>query len=132
MMSTAPAADVVAEQRARILAAFEKTLDRYLPESGELQPWKLAQIESALSTDCHRLAREILEARIEVDPLRDPQPSMRCGKCGYAMGGDPARKAHKKTIFGTIYYTRAYGYCRSCGAAFSPSGESVGLRQGLL
>jgi hypothetical protein len=107
-------------------------LDRYLPGSGELQPWKLAQIESALSEDCHKLARQIVEARIEVDPLRDPQPGMRCPDCGYAMAGDAARKTHKKTIFGTIYYTRAYGYCRSCGAAFSPSGESVGLRTGLL
>jgi hypothetical protein len=107
-------------------------LERYLPQSGSLRPWKLAEIETALSADCHKLAREVIEARVEVDPLQDAPQSMRCSQCGYAMPGDPARKVHKKTIFGTIYYTRGYGYCRSCGAAFSPSGESVGLRQGRL
>jgi hypothetical protein len=132
MTAEAATGNTVAERRAQLQSAFGKMLERYLPESGELQPWKLAQIESALSEDCHELARQFVESRLAVDPLRDPKPSLRCPECAHAMPGDWARKTHKKTIFGTIYYTRAYGFCRSCGAAFSPSGESVGLRQGLL
>jgi hypothetical protein len=132
MSQCAKAENAVAQQRARILATFEKMLDRYLPETGLLRPWKLAEFESALSADSYKLSRELLEARLEVDPLREGERALRCPECGGAMAGDPARKAHKKTIFGPIYYTRGYGYCRSCEAAFSPSGESVGLRQGLL
>jgi hypothetical protein len=125
-------ASELAKQRARLLSEFEKVLGRYLPESGELKPWKLAEIEAALSEDGHRLLRQLLEARIEVDPLRQVHETIRCPECGHALPGDRDRRTHKKTIFGTIYYTRAYGYCRSCGAAFSPSGERVELRQGLL
>ena len=125
-------ADGTAEARTEIIDRFAEKLDKYLPESGELRPWKLAEIELALLEDMNELAREIIESRIGVDPRRVVKKP-RCPDCGRALGGvKRERSTHKQTLFGRLKYSRTYGVCRPCGAAFSPSGERLELRQGLL
>jgi hypothetical protein len=124
-------AETVTEKRAALKAWFERALDQYLPESGELKPWTISALEDALGADLRELGRRIAAARIEADPLRAPEKNL-CPQCGRALMGHSQELTHRQTVFGPISFSRAYGYCRPCRSAFSPSGHRVGLRQGLL
>jgi uncharacterized protein with PIN domain len=129
-MSTAT--DEVQARRAAVMERVARKLDRYLPESGELRKWTISEIEDALIEDMNEIARDIVEARLDVDPDRVVDRP-RCPDCGRAlMGVDRERSTHTHTRLGPIRYARTYGVCRPCGAAFSPSGQRVELRQGLL
>ena len=128
----ANAATDTAAKRAAVLERIARKLDRYLPESGELRPWTISEIESALLTDVNEIARDVIEARLEVDPARVIDKP-RCPGCGKSLKGlKHARKTHRQVIFGPIQFSRTYGICHDCGVALPPSGQRVGLRQGLL
>ena len=118
--------------RDEVAGRFMRKLDKYLPGSGELRPWIISEIERELLTDALELARDVLEARIRVDPVRAPAEKPACPKCGRALMGLRDQATHKQTLVGPIRFERAYGYCRPCGAAFSPSGHGVEVRRGLL
>jgi uncharacterized protein with PIN domain len=118
--------------RQQITERFTRKLDKYLPESGQLRPWTISEIEQELLKDSMEIARDVLEARIQVDPLRVPAEKPRCPRCDRALMGLRDQATHKQTIFGPIRFERSHGYCRSCGAAFSPSGHVVEVRRGLL
>jgi hypothetical protein len=121
-----------AELRRAVLERFARKLDKYLPESGELAPWKLGEIELKLLDDMNELACGIIESRIGADPKRTLEKP-KCPGCGLALAGVKRDRAtHKQTLFGPIRYSRTYGTCQACGLAFSPSGEVFRLRQGLL
>ena len=131
-MGTVDSPAEVATRRAQVSGRFHRKLDKYLPASGELRAWTIAEIEAELLKDVRELARDVIESRIDVDPARVPEEP-RCPDCGRALGGLRREEhTHKHTVFGPIRYTRTYGVCRPCGAAFSPSGEGLELRQGLL
>ena len=118
--------------RAAVMERVARKLDKYLPESGELSPWTISKIEDALIKDMNEIARDIIQARLDVDPDRVADKP-RCPDCGHAlMGVAEERSTHKHTRLGPIGFTRTVGYCRPCRAAFSPSGQRVELRQGLL
>jgi uncharacterized protein with PIN domain len=118
--------------RAAIMERVARKLDRYLPESGKLRKWTISEIEDALIEDMNEIARDIIHARLDVDPDRVVKKA-RCPDCGRAlMGVAGERSTHKHTRLGPIGFARTVGYCRPCGAAFSPSGQRVELRQGLL
>ena len=121
----------VAAARARIDAEIKRRLDAYLPAQGSLKPWKISEIEVALQKDMQELSCAVIQARLGVDPSR-VRAKPRCPQCGRKLMGVHDEHTHKHTIFGPLEYTRTYGYCHSCGVAFSPSGQRVGLRQGLL
>ena len=118
--------------REQVAGRFMRRLDKYLPESGDLRPWTISEIERELLADALDLARDLLEARIQVDPARVPPEKPRCPKCGRSLMGLRDQATHKQTLVGPIRFERAYGYCRPCGAAFSPSGQRVEVRRGLL
>ncbi len=122
----------VAEFRQAVLERFERKLDRYLPASGATRQWTISAIEDALATDMLEVAQDVIESCIAVDPLRQPATNPRCPDCGRSLVATGLRDTHKKTIFGLIRYSRAYGSCPACRRAFSPSGQRVVLRQGLL
>ena len=118
--------------RAAIMERVARKLERYLPESGKLHKWTISTIEDALIKDMNEVARDIIDARLDVDPERVVKKA-RCPDCGRAlMGVAGERSTHKHTRLGPIGFARTVGYCRPCGAAFSPSGQRVELRQGLL
>ena len=131
--------------RAAIMERVARKLDKYLPESGELRKWTISTIEDALIEDMNEIARDIIHTRLDVDPDRVVEKA-RCPDCGRAlMGVDRERSTHTHTRLGPIGFSRTVGYCRPCGAAFSPpadrnrrrsgrsgSGQRVELRQGLL
>jgi len=130
--TTANASKGVAAKRAAVLERVARKLDKYLPESGELRPWTISEIESALLKDINEIARDVIASRLEVDPARVVDKP-RCPDCGKSLEGlKHARKTHRQVIFGPIHYARTCGICHACGVAFSPSGQRVGLRQGLL
>jgi hypothetical protein len=123
----------LASLREAVMERFARKLDKYLPRKGELRKWTISEIEAELLKDVTQLARDVIEARIEVDPARVSKDSPRCPDCGRVLGGIAREQAtNKQTIFGRIRYARTYGICRPCGVAFSPSGQRVALRQGLL
>jgi hypothetical protein len=128
----AKSATDVATARQLVLERVKRKLDKYLPESGELRPWTISEIEEALLADMTEIACDIVEARIAHDPAREPAAKPLCPKCGRAMAGMHVRSTHKKTMIGPIAYERTVGYCQACSLAFSPSGLGVELRRGLL
>lgn len=116
----------------RAMELARSIVEKYLPASGELRDWTISEIEESLQEDMGRLARGIVETRLEADPRR-VVAKPKCPECGRALGGVGKEiQTHRHTVFGTIRYRRTYGVCRPCGAAFSPSGQRVALRQGLL
>ena len=127
----APEVSEVAGARAEIVADFLRRLDVYLPEQGPLKPWKISEIEAALQKDMRALSCAVIQKRLGVDPSR-LRVKPRCPQCGRKLMGVHDGHTHKQTIFGPLEFTRTYGYCHSCRVAFSPSGQRVGLRQGLL
>jgi transposase len=58
--------------RGQLIERFARKLDKYLPESGELRPWTISEIELALLADMTELARDVIESRIDVDSARAP------------------------------------------------------------
>ena len=56
-------------------------VNRCLPKSGELREWTISEIEQSLLGDMGRLARALIEARLEVDPVRVVEKP-RCPGCG--------------------------------------------------
>lgn len=123
--------EAVLALRAAVSAKFAEKLERYLPESGELEAWTISGWEEALMADLLEVGQAVTEARLEVDPLRVPEQA-RCPRCGRALMGHARQGTRKQTLFGPLRFERTYGYCRPCGSAFSPSGQRVGLRRGLL
>lgn len=122
----------VAALRTKVQERIDRKLDKYLPVSGELRDWTISEIEESLLTDLLEVARDVIEARLHVDPKR-VVAKPRCPDCGKALAGvDRERPTHKQTRAGPIRYARTYGVCHACGVAFSPSGQSMALRQGLL
>jgi ribosomal protein L34E len=120
------------EANGRAMELARGIVEKYLPASGELRDWTVSEIEASLQEDMTRLARGIVETRLEADPRR-VVAKPRCPDCGRALGGVGKEiQTHRHTVFGTTRYRRTYGICRPCGAAFSPSGQRVALRQGLL
>ncbi len=131
-MTVASSSADVAALRARVQERIDRKLDKYLPASGELRPWTISEIEEVLLADILEIARDVVEARLEVDPRRVVEKP-RCPDCGRALAGVKREvPTHRQTVFGVIRYSRSCGYCRPCRAAFSPSGQRVRLRQGLL
>jgi hypothetical protein len=100
-----------ADLRERLAERFVRKLDKYLPESGELRPWTISEIERELAADALDLARDVLEARIQVDPARAPAGKPRCPECGRALMGLRDQATHKQTLIGPTRFERAYGCC---------------------
>ena len=133
------------EAKDRAMELARGIVEKYLPASGKPRDWTISEIETSLQEDMTRLARGIIETRLEADPRR-VVAKPKCPECGRALGGVGKEvQTHRHTVFGTIRYGRTYGICRPCGAAFSPpadrngrrsgrsgSGLRVALRQGLL
>jgi len=127
-----PEGELLAARSKQVQELFRQTVEKYLPSSGALHPWKLAEIEIQLHQDLDLLAKALLEARLALDPLATDRSRLRCPHCDRALGGVGFERTHKKTVFGVIAYRRTYGVCPACGGAFSPSGQGVGRRHGLL
>ncbi len=97
--------------RAAIMERVARTLDQYLPESGKLRKWTISEIEDALIKDMNEIARDIIHARLDVDPERIVKKA-RCPDCGRAlMGVAGERSTHKHTRLGPIGFARTVGYC---------------------
>ena len=110
-MTVEPKEADVKAARAAVMERMARTLDRYLPESGELRKWTISEIVGALIEDMNELAREVIESRLGVDPDRVVDKP-RCPDCGRAlMGVDRERSTHRHTRLGPIGFARTYGVC---------------------
>jgi hypothetical protein len=122
----------VASVREQVTERMLRKLEKYLPRSGELRSWTISEIEESLLQDMKEIACDIVESRLLLDPLRNPSERPVCSKCGRALAGIDVRSTRRKTMIGPIRYERFIGYCQACGLAFSPSGQCVAIRRGLL
>jgi hypothetical protein len=95
--------------RGRLIEGFARKLDKYVRESGGLCPWTISELEQSLLADITQLARDVIESRIDVDPVRAPAETPRCPDCGAALASRQV-PTHRHTLFGRIGYERAEPY----------------------
>lgn len=91
------------------------------------QKLNLAELEDRIREAAKRIARKMLESRLEEDPRAQPTGSL-CHKCGSKIRiQEAAQRRMLKTALGEIEYLRAYGVCDRCGHTAAPLDEALGI-----
>ena len=91
------------------------------------QNLNLAELESRIKESAQRIARKLLESRLEEDPRTHPAEPL-CHKCrGRLRIQESAQRRVLKTTIGEIEYRRAYGVCDRCGHTAAPLDEALGI-----
>ena len=91
-----------ARHRQRLIEDFTERLGKYLPESGEPGPWKLAETELSLLEDMNELARYIIESRIAADPTQTVGGPSYPGFGRALAAPDRGSVGHTQTLFGPV------------------------------
>src|SRR5437762_9475451 len=88
------------------------------------QDMNLAELEVRIKESAQRIARKLLESRLEEDPRSRPAEPL-CRKCrGKLRIQEPAQKRILKTALGEVEVRRAYGVCDRCGHTAAPLDEA--------
>jgi len=91
------------------------------------QDMNLAELERRIKESAQRIARKLLESRLEEDPRSRPQEPV-CRKClGKLRIQEPAQRRILKTALGEVEVRRAYGVCDRCGHTAAPLDEALGI-----
>lgn len=122
-----PARTTPSSSRARLHRALDQALDRLLP-SDEKTPLRLqtfAEFEDATEQHAMPLLGMILEELSALRPEAEAQAAGCCPHCSAAntrLDGE-ATQREVRSRWGPVVYAQQRARCRSCGAAFSPSGS---------
>lgn len=120
--------------RARIRAAFEKALDRVIPEDSAtpLQGRTFLEWEDQADEFDEAVTATLLQERAALEDSADVrgEPMGRCPHCGsdrlYLQRREPKnrtiRSPHGEVVLGEQNFR-----CRACGKSFSPSASRVGF-----
>jgi len=124
-----PARTTRQEARARIRAAFEKTLDRIIPadESLPLRGRTFIEWEQQADEFDQTVTPTLLEERAALEETAQLEPGQlgRCPHCGsdrlYLQRSSPQNQTIR-TLHGEAVLGQQSVRCRCCGRSFSPSG----------
>jgi len=91
------------------------------------QDMNLAELEQRIRESAERIAKKLLESRLEEDPRRNPAEAV-CKKCLHKLRIQKSSQQRVlKTAIGEIVYRRAYGVCDRCGHTAAPLDEALGI-----
>ena len=87
----------------------------------------MAELVVLVTESAARLAKQLLESRLEEDPRRNPAEPV-CSKCKNKLRiQEPDQRRVINTALGNIEYSRAYGVCDRCGHTAAPLDEALGI-----
>jgi hypothetical protein len=111
------------EQEFLVLCKEEFGGTRY-PMTRELN---MAELVVRIEASAQRIARKLLESRLEEDPRTHPVKPV-CHKCGGLLRiQELEQRRILNTTLGEIEYRRAYGVCDRCGHTAAPLDEALGI-----
>jgi hypothetical protein len=88
----------------------------------------LSQLEAMVAEEVAKLARLLLEQRLQVDPRADGNQEFRCPHCRGKLRIQKTEQARSlPTVFGEIEYRRPYGTCDPCGVSYAPLDCGLGI-----
>lgn len=91
------------------------------------QDMNMADLVALIQESGARIAKALLESRMEEDPRRDPQ-EIQCRQCqGKLRIQERSQRRLIQTALGEIEYRRAYGVCDRCGHSGAPLDEALGI-----
>lgn len=91
------------------------------------QKMNLAELGSLIEGSAQRIARKLLESRLEEDPRSHPANPV-CHKCQSRLRiQEIAQRRTLQTTLGEMEYRRAYGVCDRCGHTAAPLDEALGI-----
>lgn len=126
-----------AEARARVRAAFEKSLDQVIPadEMVALRGRTFVEWEDQADQFDQAVTTTLLEERAALEDTAQVEAGAlgRCVHCGsdrlYLQQAQPQNKAIR-TVHGQVELGQQSLRCRACGRSFSPSGAGLGFAGG--
>jgi hypothetical protein len=87
----------------------------------------LAELVVRIEQSAQRIAKALLESRLEEDPRSNP-PEWVCHRCQNKLRVQQSwQRRILKTALGDIEYRRAYGVCDRCGHTAAPLDEALGI-----
>ncbi len=91
------------------------------------QKMNLAELVDRVEESASRIARKLLESRLEEDPRSNPANPV-CRKCQNKLRiQELAQRRILQTTLGEMEYRRAYGVCDRCGHTAAPLDEALGI-----
>ena len=87
----------------------------------------MAELVARIEVSAARIAKSLLESRLEDDPRCNPEQPV-CSRCaGRLRIQEVAQRRMLRTGLGGIEYRRAYGVCDRCGHTAAPLDEALGI-----
>lgn len=88
----------------------------------------LSQLESMAAEEAQKLARLLLEQRLQVDPRADGNQEFLCPHCqGKLRIQETQQMRSLSTVFGDVQYRRPYGTCDRCYVSYAPMDCGLGI-----
>ena len=87
----------------------------------------MAELVALIQESGARIAKALLESRLEEDPRRDPDQAACRGCEGKLRIQERSQRRSIMTAIGEIQYQRAYGVCDRCGHSGAPLDEALGI-----
>lgn len=87
-----------------------------------------SELEAKLRQGAQKLARLLLEKRLQMDPRSDGDREFQCTRCQRRLRiQEPEQVRRLETEFGEIEYRRPYGVCDRCGISYAPLDCGLGI-----
>lgn len=87
----------------------------------------MAELVALIQESGARIAKALLQSRLEEDPRRNPEQAA-CRQCqGKLRIQERFQRRVIQTALGEIEYQRAYGVCDRCGHSGAPLDEALGI-----
>lgn len=99
--------------------------------TGEVSASSLSEMEVGLKTALQEVGKAIMGAWLEAQEQKYPADEQEC-KCGQAAGYVRRREGMSLTLFGRVYYRRAYYVCRHCHQGHYPLDQRLGIKPGEM
>jgi hypothetical protein len=116
------------EIRSQLLRGVEAEIARLIPSEGNWMDKPFSELEKEAGEIGRKLAAQLLEKRLLLDPRAQPERQFECSKCKRPLRIQK-REQHRSlpTTAGKVEYRRPYGTCDRCLISYAPLDCALGL-----